>query len=128
MSAVKETILLVEDEERTRSLLCKLLEDQGYLVLEADDGEAALSISEVFEGEIHLLVTDLMMPIMNGKELADRLCALRPEIKVLFISGISRTDILPEVCEERSDWLHKPFTIAELNSKVRRILNSVREE
>jgi two-component system cell cycle sensor histidine kinase/response regulator CckA len=123
-----ETILLVDDEEKVRNFLCDTLDRAGYLVLEAGDGEQALTVSESFPGLIHLLVTDVMMPVMNGKELADRMCTLRPEIKVLFISGYKREEIFPEeVCEEMVDWLPKPFTAPQFNRKVRTVLDTVRD-
>jgi two-component system cell cycle sensor histidine kinase/response regulator CckA len=123
----RETILLVDDEAQVRAFLAKVLGITGYRVMVAADGEDALSMSEGFGGTIHLLITDVMMPNMNGKELADRLCALRPEIKVLFISGYRRADLWPDdVCEDVTDWLPKPFTPTQFHSKVREILDSVR--
>jgi two-component system cell cycle sensor histidine kinase/response regulator CckA len=130
MKKTHETILLVDDEVRVRLFLAGLLEHAGYVVLQAGDGEPALEISETYPGPIHLLVTDVMMPVMNGKELAQRLCSLRPEIKVLFISGYSREEAFPEdVCEQEIvDWLPKPFTAPQFHRKVRLVLDSVREE
>lgn len=128
MRKPNETILLADDEERVRRSLGRLLTDAGYRVLQAGDGEQALTVSEDFRGHIHLLVTDVMMPVMNGKELAERLCALRPDIKVLFISGYPREEIFPEdVCEDVVECLSKPFTPLEFRSRVRMILDSVRE-
>ncbi len=118
-----KTILLVDDEENMREFLQVLLQSEGYRLLLAANGEEALSISEGFPEEIHLLITDVMMPVMNGKELADRLCVLRPHIKVLFISGFGRADIWPvEACEDQTDWLPKPFTQQAFQAKVRQIL------
>jgi CheY-like chemotaxis protein len=122
-----ETILLVEDERAVREFMARNLAKLGYRVLVAEDGESALTQSVGFEGEIHLLVTDVMMPVMNGKDLADRLCVLRPQIKVLFVSGYSRADLWPDVCEEQTDWLPKPFTVAQLQRKVRHVLGSINE-
>lgn len=126
-SHVRETILLVEDERSVREFLSRALSKAGYQVLVAEDGESALALSEGFAGHIHLLVTDVMMPVMNGKDLADRLCALRPEIKVLFVSGYSRADLWPDVCEDQTDWLPKPFTMAQFHHKVRQVLDSVKD-
>lgn len=123
----RETILLVDDERSVREFLTRSLSKEGYRVLAAGDGESALALSEKFDGEIHLLVTDVMMPVMNGKDLADRLCALRPDIKVLFVSGYSRADLWPDVCEDQTDWLPKPFTAAQLHRKVRRVLDGINE-
>lgn len=123
-----ETILVVEDDEPMRRYINEILTGDGYRVLRAAHGEEALAVSEGFGPPIHLLLTDVMMPVMNGKELADRLCTLRPEIKVLFISGFSRRDLWPdEACEDQTDWLSKPFTAANLRRKVRGLLDSVGE-
>jgi two-component system, cell cycle sensor histidine kinase and response regulator CckA len=121
----RETILLVDDESSMRKFLARVLAKEGYRVLVAGDGEEALAVSEAFAGEIHLLVTDVMMPVMNGKDLADRLCSLRPDIKVLFVSGYSRSDFWPDVCEDQTDWLPKPFTADRFHRKVRQVLDSV---
>jgi two-component system, cell cycle sensor histidine kinase and response regulator CckA len=119
-----ETVLFVEDEEMMRTFLVQSLTESGYRVLVASDGEHALTLSEEFAGTIHLLITDIMMPLMNGKELADRLCALRPEIQVLFITGLSRSDIWPlDACENLVDWLPKPFTGKQFRDKVREMLD-----
>ena len=127
-SSPKETILLVEDEAFMRTFLSGILDAKGYFVLSAVHGEDALAMSEGYASPIHLLVTDVMMPVMNGKELADRLCTLRPELKVLFISGFSRKDVWPvDACEDQTDWLSKPFTGPVFHDKVRQILDSVRE-
>jgi two-component system cell cycle sensor histidine kinase/response regulator CckA len=123
----RETILLVDDEIAVRRYLSRSLAKEGYRVLEAGDGEEALAKSDGFKGDIHLLVTDVMMPVMNGKDLADRLCVMRPDIKVLFISGYSRADIWPDVCEDTTDWLPKPFTFMQFQRKVRHVLGSINE-
>ena len=122
---LRETILLVEDEREMREMLVALLKEDGYQVLVAANGEHALTLSEGYPGTIHLLVTDIMMPVMNGKELADRLCDLRPDIRVLFITGVGRADIWPlDICEDMADWLPKPFTWSQLRRKIRSILAS----
>lgn len=122
----RKNIMLVDDEEVMRRFLAEALSGEGYHVLVAGDGEAALAMSETFSGPIHLLITDVMMPVMNGKELADRLCALRPELKVLFVSGFSRADIWPvDSCEDVTDWLPKPFTREQFRDKVRRLLSAI---
>jgi two-component system, cell cycle sensor histidine kinase and response regulator CckA len=123
----RQTILLVDDEMAVRKYLSRSLAKEGYRVLEAADGEDALAKSDGFKGEIHLLVTDVMMPVMNGKDLADRLCVMRPDIKVLFISGYSRADIWPDVCEDVTDWLAKPFTADQFHRKVRQVLGTINE-
>lgn len=122
-----ETILLADDEQVVRGFLAGVLARDGYRVLAASDGEKALALSERFPSPIHLLVTDLMMPVMNGKELANRLCTQRPEIRVLFISGFSRRDFWPdEACEDLTDWLPKPFSATDLLRRVRELLDTDR--
>ena len=88
-----ETILVVEDEGNLRRLARQFLEKQGYKVLEAADGAAAITISSSYAGPIHLLLTDVIMPGMNGRELAQRLTSLRPQTSVLFMSGYTENVI-----------------------------------
>jgi len=117
------TILLVEDEGPVRRLVARILGARDYRVLEAGHGEEALAISEGFAGEIHLLVTDIMMPIMNGQELATRLSALRPGMAVLFISGYPGKHV-PGSLEQNAlvDYLAKPFKVDALIEKVKALL------
>jgi CheY-like chemotaxis protein len=121
----KETVLLVEDEAPVRGLAVRVLRNQGYRVLEAANGEEALSVAGEHAGEkIHLLLTDVVMPQMGGKELADRLKALRPEIKVVFTSGYTDEAIVRHgVLEPGTDFLQKPFSPASLAQKVREVLD-----
>lgn len=121
-----KTVLLVDDDKTARAKMIKAL-DGGYRFLEAGDGEEALSVSLAHEGPIHLLVTDVMTPVMNGKELAERLCAMRPEISVLFVSGYASEDVLSgNGCGGREWWLAKPFTPAQLVAMARRALGSAK--
>ncbi|MDB5049573.1 MAG: domain S-box protein [Fibrobacteres bacterium] len=117
------TILLVEDEGPVRRLIARILELAKYNILEAIHGEDALSVSDAFSGEIHLLVTDIMMPVMNGQELATRLSALRPGLGILFISGYPGKHI-PEGLENRAkvEYLAKPFKADVLLAKVKTLL------
>jgi two-component system, cell cycle sensor histidine kinase and response regulator CckA len=117
------TVLLVEDEGPVRRLIARILGAQDYRVLEAAHGEEALAVSEGFAGNIHLLVTDIMMPIMNGQELATRLSALRPGLAVLFISGYPGKHV-PGSLEQSAlvDYLAKPFKVDALLEKVRNLL------
>ena len=96
---------------------------QNYCVLEAAHGEDALAVSEGFAGDIHLLVTDIMMPVMNGHELATRLSALRPGMGILFISGYPGKHV-PDTLEPSPtvDYLAKPFKADVLLGKVRELL------
>jgi two-component system cell cycle sensor histidine kinase/response regulator CckA len=122
-NSISTTILLVEDEEPVRRLIARILGMQAYRVLEAGHGEEALSISEGYGGAIHLLVTDIMMPIMNGQELATRLSSLRPGLPVLFISGYPGKHI-PATLDQNSavDYLPKPFRVDLLLEKVKALL------
>jgi two-component system cell cycle sensor histidine kinase/response regulator CckA len=117
------TILLVEDEVPVRRLIARILDLQEYRILEAGHGEEALSVSESYAEDIHLLVTDIMMPIMNGQELAARLSALRPRMAVLFISGYPGKHIPDNLIEKaRVDYLPKPFRMDALQEKVKNLL------
>ena len=119
-----ETVLVVEDEKIVRELVCEVLEHQGYNVLCAPDGIEALNLATEFDGEIHLLVTDVIMPHMNGHELASKLCALRPGMRVLYVSGYSDNDIGDHgVLDPRHDLLQKPFTPQTLARKIRDVLH-----
>jgi signal transduction histidine kinase len=118
-----ETVLVVEDEEIVRELVCEVLEHQGYNVLCAPDGIEALNLADGFDGDIHLLVTDVIMPHMNGHELAGKLCALRPNMKVLYVSGYSDNDIGDHgTLDPRHELLQKPFTPQTLARKIRDVL------
>jgi PAS domain S-box-containing protein len=124
LSLGSETILLVEDEEMVRKLARRILEACGYKVLEAPHGGVALLICERFEGPIHMILTDVVMPEMSGRELVQRLSSLRPEMRVLFMSGY--TDRAVEnhgVLESETHFIQKPFTTKLLSHKVRQALD-----
>jgi CheY-like chemotaxis protein len=116
-----ETILVVEDDPHVRAVEASVLRRAGYRVLEASEGQEAIAVAERHPGDIHLVVTDVVMPRMNGLELAGRLCALRPRTKVLYVSGYG-DDSLPEPLPPPL-FLHKPITSQELTSKVRELLD-----
>jgi signal transduction histidine kinase len=119
-----ETVLVVEDEDIVRELVCEVLEHQGYNVLCARDGIEALNLAEDYDGEIHLLVTDVIMPHMNGHELAHKLTALRPDMKVLYVSGYSDNEIGDHgTLDPRYELLQKPFTPQVLASKIRDVIH-----
>jgi PAS domain S-box-containing protein len=119
-----ETVLLVEDEAEVRGLARDILRQQGYTVLESADGDDALRIGREHAGPIHLLVTDVVMPQMGGRELADRLRAGRRETKVLYVSGYTDDAILHQgVSQTGTAFLPKPFTAAALAHKVRQVLD-----
>ena len=118
-----ETILLVEDEEDLRKLALELLTQQGYTVLEAPDGLTALRLAEAYPGAIDLLVTDVVMPGMDGRQLAGRLAALRPAVKTLFMSGYTDDTILRhDIQMSETSFLQKPFSVEGLPQKVRQVL------
>jgi len=119
----EETILLVEDEDVLRIMLAKFLRLYGYAVLEARHGGEALLICERHQGPIHLLVTDVVMPQMSGRELADRLAPLRREMQVLYMSGYTDDEVVHHGVRDSSvSFLQKPFKPIELARQVRGIL------
>jgi CheY-like chemotaxis protein len=119
-----ETVLLVEDEEAVRKLACHALRASAYEVMEARDGNEALQVSGAWGGPIHLLVTDVIMPGMNGRQLAERLAPLRPGMKVLYTSGYTDDTALKHLVSGPGTYfLQKPFTPSELAAKVRQVLD-----
>lgn len=123
IAAGSETILLVEDEEVVRNLVERILTRSGYRVLTASDGCQAIDIVLEFSEKIDLLLTDVVMPKMSGRELAERVQALRPDIKVLYMSGHTDDAILYHGIE-RSEiaFLQKPFSMHSLTAQVRKVL------
>jgi PAS domain S-box-containing protein len=122
----KETILLVEDESSVRSLVARVLRSRGYQILEATTGEEALAASEGHAGTIHLLLTDLVMPRMSGRELAFALTKIRTGLRVLFMSGYTDENLMRQVEVPDVAFLNKPFTPAVLAEKVRVVLDTAR--
>ncbi len=120
-----ETVLVVEDDEPLRKLSIKTLEKYGYTVLTAADGRTALSMCEEYKDPIHLMVTDVIMPGMNGKALANRLKVMMPDLKVLYMSGYTDKAIVRHgVLEMGIAFLQKPFTPEGLVRKVREVLET----
>jgi PAS domain S-box-containing protein len=120
-----ETVLVVEDEGSVRALACRILRERGYSVLEAADGMEALRIAGEFTEEIHLVLTDVVMPGMSGKELVSQLKAVRPAIKALFVSGYTDNAIVHHgVLDSNVAFLQKPFSADGLARKVREVVNS----
>ncbi|HXJ18264.1 MAG TPA: PAS domain S-box protein [Candidatus Polarisedimenticolia bacterium] len=118
-----EVVLLVEDETGVRELARQYLEMSGYTVLEAEDGHTGLELAGMHAGPIHLLLTDVVMPGLSGRELADRVTAIRPGIKVVYMSGYTdQAAIHHGILEGDAILLQKPFTLAALAAKLREIL------
>ena len=119
-----ETILLVEDEEAVRGLACRILEKQGYRVIPAQHGRDAMEIATREQGQIDLVLTDVVMPGMNGRGLVERLSGIRPSIKSLYMSGYTDDDIIRRgFIEPRKSFLQKPFTSDALLQTVRKVLD-----
>ncbi len=119
-----ETLLLVEDEESLRRAEAEFLRLRGYNVLEARNGEDALLVSKNHVASIHLTVTDVVMPYMSGGQLAKELELLRPETRVLFVSGYAgQTVVDHKVVDVENNFLQKPFTLKQLAGKVRKVLD-----
>jgi signal transduction histidine kinase len=119
-----ETILLIEDEQPVRTLVRRVLEMQGYAVLEAQTGSEAIALSARHAGPIHLLISDVIMPQMNGYELAQRLTQVRRDLRVLFITGHNHSPLVDQILREASAAvLPKPFTPGPLAFKVREALD-----
>jgi PAS domain S-box-containing protein len=117
------TVLVVEDQEQVRALSVEILRSSGYQVLEADCGDAALHFAENYPEPIHLLLTDVIMPGMTGKELSERLRLRRPEIRVLFMSGYTEDVIMHRgVLDAGVEYIAKPFTPAGLVSRTAEVL------
>jgi CheY-like chemotaxis protein len=121
----QETILLVEDESNLRRLARHYLETQGYKILEAEDGAAALQIVDGYPGAINLLLTDVIMPGMNGRELAAHISQLLPEVRVLYMSGYTEDAVGHDgTLDAGISLLQKPFSLPALRDRVREVLDS----
>jgi PAS domain S-box-containing protein len=120
-----ETILLVEDEEHVRNLMSRILTKQGYHVFEAQNAGEALLICEEHKNKIHLLVTDIILPHVNGSRLAKRLSALRPDLKIAFVSGYPLKLIQERnLLQEGDVFIQKPFDVDSFTLKIRNILDA----
>jgi two-component system cell cycle sensor histidine kinase/response regulator CckA len=119
-----ETILLVEDEDAVRSLVRGLLEREGYQVLEASRPSEALALNEQHEGPIHLILSDVVMPQMNGPQLAEKLVSMRPDTRVVYMSGYTDNAIVHyDILDQGTPFLQKPFSHETLAHKVREALD-----
>ena len=121
--AAVKTILVVDDEPEVRKLVSAMVGQFGYTALTADSGEHALKLYQNLHHEIALLITDVVAPGMSGPMLADKLTALQPHLKVLYISGYDNTHVVQKyVVEKGHVLLSKPFTLAQLGEKLRGML------
>jgi DNA-binding NtrC family response regulator len=119
-----ETILLVEDDANLRNLARQVLQNLGYTVLEAADGEKALKRATDHSSNIDLLLTDVVMPGMSGKRLADELVKVQPNLKILFMSGYTENAIARHsVLTPGIQFIQKPFSLTALTTKIREVLN-----
>jgi len=126
LASRSETVLLVEDEIAFREMTAELLRKAGYTVLEAADGPTAISLSNEYVEPIDLLLTDLILPGLNGREVANRISDSRPEIKVVYMSGYTAPSIINQgLLEPTVVLLPKPFTRVTLLSRLRRVLDRV---
>jgi two-component system cell cycle sensor histidine kinase/response regulator CckA len=120
----RETILLVDDHPSVRKLLGSILKSEGYSVLEAGSGAEALELCRQYQNKIHLLLTDIIMPEMQGHALAEHIISLRPAIQILYMSGYVEPQAFQRLQPQGQDhFLKKPCDMQELSRKVRRLLD-----
>lgn len=126
VSGGSETVLVVEDEPALREVTVRSLRSLGYAVLEATDGKDALRVAARYPNRIDLLLSDVIMPGLGGRKLAEQLCAVRPELRVLYASGYTDRAFLKQTAlESTTGFLQKPFSLADLATKVREALDEV---
>jgi PAS domain S-box-containing protein len=119
-----ETVLIVEDDKEVRKLVARILENHGYKVLEASQGSEALPLSKEYQEPIHLMLADVVMPGLDGRELAERIKLLHPRMKVLYMSGYTENAITHHgILEKGMNYIQKPFTVDALTRKVREVLD-----
>jgi len=119
-----ETIMVVDDEESLRTVIVDLLSQLGYRMLSAANGEDALRLAGEYSGQIHLLLSDVIMDGLPGPELAEKLLLSRPELKVVYMSGFADSSLAPDgVLKPGTVLVQKPFTIRMLSAKLREVLD-----
>jgi two-component system, cell cycle sensor histidine kinase and response regulator CckA len=120
-----ETVLVVEDEDAVRELLCTILQKQGYTVISTDGAQGCFKAIEKHKGPIHLLLTDVVMPGINGRQIYEHLSLILPDLKVIFISGHAR-EVFAEhgILMQGIHFIPKPFTVKSLSEKVRAVLDT----
>jgi two-component system cell cycle sensor histidine kinase/response regulator CckA len=117
------TILIVDDDEELRRFMSRILERNGYRIFEADSAERALRVVDEFEGSFDLLVSDVVMGEMSGRDLATTLQSKRPELAVLLVSGTANRSVLKDLASDASDFLAKPFKPSDLVDRVHELLS-----
>lgn len=122
MGGAHETVLVVEDEPMVRMLVVDYLNDLGYVTVEAKDAPSALAVLAT-DDPIHLLLTDIGLPGMNGRDLADEARRIRPAMKVIFATGYGSADMASDSMSEGTDLVGKPFDMDELGAKVRAMID-----
>lgn len=122
-----EVILFVEDEDPVRTFVSRALQNKGYKVLEADSGEAALEVLEKYHGHLDLLISDVVMPSMDGPTLAQKVMEVFPDIKIILISGYAEAGFHKGLARERFSFIPKPFSLQTLAEKVRTVLEEGKE-
>jgi two-component system cell cycle sensor histidine kinase/response regulator CckA len=123
----KNPIMVVDDEPVVRKLVSAMVSQLGYTAITADSGEHALTLYKTLKGPLALLITDVVQPGMSGPMLAEKLTALQPDLKVLYISGYDNTHVVKKyVVEHGHALLPKPFTVDQLHDKMREILTPSR--
>jgi DNA-binding NtrC family response regulator len=124
----KKTILVIDDEPEIRKLVGAMVAQFGYAALTADSGEHALTLYRNHKGRIEMLIADVVAPGMSGPMLADKLTAIQPDLKVLYISGYDNTHVVQKYVVERGHaLLSKPFTLEQLRAKMSELLEPVRQ-
>jgi len=126
VESMRQTILLVEDEEMVRGLMCEVLEREGYEVLSCAHPKEGIEMSRRHGGRIDLLLTDVVMPGMNGQEMANRILEMLPELQVVFMSGYTEHALLQDgEVDAHFEYLQKPFTLQTLTRKLAHLLAKV---